>query len=102
MTDENLGEFKKAIDIVSDKEHIKAAINRLWSVIGFIITECPSCKSQQKVQTTKSTKCHRCGRRYRIYPSDKKSRVVFCPKGKLWLLHELRSLETRGKYTAIL
>lgn len=96
------GGFKRANDVTDDKTHIREAINNMWNKIGFITTECPTCSHQQNVKTTKSTKCIGCGRSYKIYPTDEKCRVVTVPKGCLALLHELRSLELKGKYTVML
>lgn len=97
-------EFRQAIEIQREESRmqVRERIGKLWSLIGPIAVWCPSCSKTQKVQTTKAVICFHCGCKYKVYPKNGKSRVVWVPEGRLSLLHEIRSLQTTGGYTNIL
>lgn len=103
MTDTET-EFNKAseVKIEQTKKGIKERIQTMWGKLGDIKVVCPDCSTSQAVQTTKSTTCRKCGHSYKIYPKGSKSRVVWCPSDKLWILKNIRSLEVQGKYDEVL
>ena len=78
----------------------KKALNELWNMLGDIEVRCPSCNHIQKVRTVLTVKCLSCGRSFMVCPKNKPSRIVSCPQGKIWILHQIVSLSTTGKYIA--
>ena len=95
-------EFAHAGEVDDTAISVRERIDRLWGMLGAIKVKCPSCQTIQKVQTDLTTTCRKCGHSYKIFPSTSPSRVVWCPKGKLYLLHQIRSLRVSGKYVEIL
>lgn len=97
-------EFKKASEIqaVETRKGIRERIGMMWGRLGEIKVRCPSCGHVQAVMTDKGTTCRRCGHSYKIFPATQKSRVVWCPEGKLWILRNIRSLRKHGRYDEVL
>ena len=97
-------EFERASQLKTEetKRGIRERIQLMWGQLGLIKAECPSCSHIQSIQTDTSTTCRKCVHKYKIYPKNEPSRVRWCPPNKLWLLKNIHSLRTKGKYDEVL
>jgi len=97
-------EFERASDL--DKKStiitIKEMIKEKWGQLEWIKVKCPKCNNIQRVQTDLRTTCRKCMSAYKIYPSNSISRVVEVPKGKLYLLRQIRALRKFGRFDELL
>jgi hypothetical protein len=81
---------------------IEESIKRYWNILGTnVIVECPHCGRRQPTTTCLSKKCVGCHKTFQIYPANKPSRVIYCPKKLLAHLHTVHSLEIDGRYPNI-
>lgn len=97
--------FKRATEL-AEKEVVrphKNTILTLKSRLGnSLIVECPKCGKKQHTQTTISRRCVSCHSTFKIFPQNHPSRVCYCPKELIPILHQLYSLENEGKFLSIL
>lgn len=107
MADES-ADIKTALDLWKREDKRKwlqnkdGMIKELWRQLGNIKVKCPNCENVMSVQTVKSKRCVLCGKSFRIYPPERPSRVIWCPPGKLPILRNIHSLETKGVFESIL
>lgn len=77
---------------------MKKTVNKLWNRLGEIKVQCPSCGHKQVARTINSVRCHNCKNAYNIILKNKPSRIIYCPPDKIWILHQIISLELDRKY----
>jgi ribosomal protein S27E len=98
-------DFVKAVDIKQkEMQNLRVSsnlVNSLWSRLGHITVQCPSCGEKQNVQSMLNVRCRRCHTSFAVVPKNKASQIVWCDPAKINVLHTLISLELDGKFPSI-
>lgn len=88
---------------IKPQTSISDSIKRHWNILGTnVIVECPNCGRRQPTTTCLSKKCVGCSKSFMVYPKNKPSRVIYCPKNLKAHLFTVCILEIDGKYPSIL